>query len=239
VITIDSNLLRITELAHNIDARIQVIAVSVANKREQICEAIPRITTPLTFMADDDIELPPKSLPHILAPFEDLEIGAVGTCQRIRRRPGLGILRRIVEYLGECYIQRRNFEISATSHIDGKISCLSGRVAAIRTEILRSNEFMTGYVTEKWRGKPLNADDDNFVTRHLFAKGWGIRIQMCKEAEVLTTLECNWGGFLKQCLRWARSNWRSNIKSAIFEWRVWVYVSHPCLVFFASNLCDK
>jgi cellulose synthase/poly-beta-1,6-N-acetylglucosamine synthase-like glycosyltransferase len=185
-------------------------------------------------MADDDIELPPKSLPHILAPFEDLEIGAVGTCQRIRRRPGLGILRRIVEYLGECYIQRRNFEISATSHIDGKISCLSGRVAAIRTEILQSNEFMTGYITEKWRGKPLNADDDNFVTRLLFAKGWGIRIQMSKEAEVLTTLECNWGGFLKQCLRWARSNWRSNIKSAIFEWRVWVYVSHPCLVFLAN-----
>ncbi|KAH8769332.1 polysaccharide synthase Cps1 [Hyaloscypha finlandica] len=170
VIIIDRNLVRITELAHSIDARIQVIAISVANKREQICEAIPRITTPLTLIADDDIELPPKSLPHILAPFEDLEVSAVSTCQRIRRRPGLGILRRIVEYLGEGYIERRNFEISATSHMDSKISCLSSRLA---------------------RGKPLNADDDNFVTRLLFAKGWAIRIQMCKEAEVLTTLECN------------------------------------------------
>ena len=47
-----------------------------------------------------------------------------------------------------------------------------------------------------------HADDDNFVTRLLVAKGWGIRIQMCKEAEVLTTLEFGWG-FLKQCLRWA------------------------------------
>ena len=136
-------------------------------------------------------KLPPKSLPHILAPFEDLEVSAVSTCQRIRRRPGLGILRRIVEYLGEGYIERRNFEISATSHMDGKISCLSGRLAVIRTEIFRSDQFMTSYVTEKWRGKPLNADDDNFVTRLLFAKGWAIRIQMCKEAEVLTTLECN------------------------------------------------
>jgi cellulose synthase/poly-beta-1,6-N-acetylglucosamine synthase-like glycosyltransferase len=135
--------------------------------------------------------LSPKSLPHILAPFEDLEVSAVSTCQRIRRRPGLGILRRIVEYLGEGYIERRNFEISATSHMDSKISCLSGRLAAIRTEILRSDQFMTSYVTEKWRGKPLNADDDNFVTRLLSAKGWAIRIQMCKEAEVLTTLECN------------------------------------------------
>jgi hypothetical protein len=90
MITINSNLLRITKLAHNIDARIQVIAVSVANKREQIYKAIPRITTPLTLMANDDIELPPKSLPHILTPL-----------------------------------------------------------AVIRTEILQSNEFMTGYVTEK------------------------------------------------------------------------------------------
>ena len=139
MITTDSNLLRITELAHNINIRIQVIAVSVANKREQICEAIPRITTPLTLMADDDIELPPKSLPHILALFEDLEISIISTCQRVRRRPGLGIWRRIVEYLGECYIQRRNFEISATSHIDGKISCLSGRLAVIQMEILRSD----------------------------------------------------------------------------------------------------
>jgi cellulose synthase/poly-beta-1,6-N-acetylglucosamine synthase-like glycosyltransferase len=136
VITTDSNLLRITELVYNIDIRIQVIAVSIANKREQICKAIPRITTPLILIADDDIELPPKSLPHILALFEDLEISAIGTCQRVRRRLRLGILYKIVEYLGEYYIQRRNFKISVTSHIDGKISCLSSRLIVIRTEIL-------------------------------------------------------------------------------------------------------
>lgn len=57
------------------------MAVSIANKREQICEAIPRITTTLTFMANDDIELPLKSLPHILALFEAREVSAVSTCQ--------------------------------------------------------------------------------------------------------------------------------------------------------------
>ena len=231
--TIESDLLRITELAHSIDLRIQVIAANFANKRQQIYEAIPRITTSITILADDDVELPSKSLPHILAPFEDSNVGAVGTRQRVRRRPGLGIIDHMWQYLGECYIERRNFEISATSHIDGGISCLSGRTAAIRTEILQTEDFMTGYITETWLGKPLNPDDDNFVTRFLVAKGWGIRIQMSKEAEVLTTLEFGWG-FLKQCLRWARSNWRSNIKSIIFQWRVWMYVSHPCLVWFTN-----
>lgn len=49
---------------------------------------------------------------------------------------------------------------------------------------------MTGYITETWLGRRLNSDDDNFVTQFLVSKGWGIRIQMSKEAEVLTTLEC-------------------------------------------------
>jgi hypothetical protein len=73
-------LLRITKLAYSINVRIQVIAVSVANKREQICEAILRITTTLTLIANNDIELPLKSLPYILALFEDLEVSAVSTC---------------------------------------------------------------------------------------------------------------------------------------------------------------
>ena len=227
--TIESNLLRIADLAYSIDPRIQVISASFANKRRQICEAIPRITTSITILADDDIELPSTSLPHILAPFEDSIVGAVGTRQRVRRRPGLGKIDQAWQYIGAGYIERRNFEISATSHIDGRISCLSGRAAALRTEILLSKDFMRGYLTETWLGRPLNPDDDNFITRFLVAKGWDIRIQMSKEAEVLTTLEFGWG-FLMQCLRWARSNWRSNIKSIIFHWRIWMYVSHPCLI---------
>lgn len=85
-----------------------------------------------------------------LAPFEDSNIGAVGNRQRVRRRPGLGIIDQIWQYLRECYIERRNFEISATSDIDGKISCLSGRTAAVRTEILQTEDFMIGY-----RGKAI------------------------------------------------------------------------------------
>ena len=235
--TIESDLLRITELAHSIDPRIQVIAASFANKRQQIYEAIPRITTKFVYLTDDDVQWPPEFIRHTLAPFEDGKIGAVGTCQRIRRRPGLGIRDRMWQYLGEGYIERRNFEISATSHMDGGISCLSGRTAALRTEVIQSNAFMEGYVNEKWLGKRLKPDDDNFVTRWLFAHGWNIQIQMCKEAEVLTTLEFGWG-FLEQCFRWARSNLRSNAKSLVFEWRVWMYVSHPCLVFFI-NLCNN
>jgi hypothetical protein len=80
VVTTNNNLLQITKLAHNINTRIQVIAVSFANKREQICEVILRITTLLILMADNNIELPLKSLPYIFTLFKDLKISAVGTC---------------------------------------------------------------------------------------------------------------------------------------------------------------
>jgi hypothetical protein len=73
-------LLRITKLAYSINVRIQVIAISITNKREQICEAILRITTTLILIANNDIELPLKSLPYILALFEDLKVSAISTC---------------------------------------------------------------------------------------------------------------------------------------------------------------
>jgi hypothetical protein len=73
-------LLRITKLAYSINVRIQVIAISITNKREQICEAILRIITTLILIANNDIELPLKSLPYILALFEDLKVSAISTC---------------------------------------------------------------------------------------------------------------------------------------------------------------
>ena len=73
-------MLQITELIYSINAKIQVIAISVANKREQIYKAILRIITTLTLIADNDIKLPLKLLLYILALFEDLKVSAISTC---------------------------------------------------------------------------------------------------------------------------------------------------------------
>jgi hypothetical protein len=110
---------------------------------------IPSIGTKFALLADDDVVWPPKLLPHMLLLFEDYTIGAVGTCQRIRQRYGLGMMDRIWQYLGACYIERCNFEIAATLYIDGGISCLSGRTAAIRASILQKNDFVERYINER------------------------------------------------------------------------------------------
>ncbi|KEZ45961.1 Glycosyltransferase family 2 [Scedosporium apiospermum] len=191
---------------------IQVLYTPIANKRLQVCEALPRVRTKITVMADDDVTWPSTMMPWLLAPFEDPRIGGVGTCQRVTRIWEGPWSARIFNWLGAAYIERRNFEISATHNIDGGTSCMSGRTGAYRSEILSSHDFLEGFKTEKWGSYILNADDDNFVTRWLVNHQWKTWVQYHPECEIETTLE-NSTKFLYQCSRWARSNWRSNYTS--------------------------
>ncbi|RYP54491.1 hypothetical protein DL768_000693 [Monosporascus sp. mg162] len=199
---------------------IRVMYTAVANKRLQVCEALPEVKTRITIMADDDVTWPSTLMPWILAPFEDPKMGGVGTCQRVRREPDGSLSTKIFNWLGAAYIERRNFEISATHNIDGGTSCMSGRTGAYRSEILTSHDFLEGFKTERWRDYILNADDDNFVTRWLVSHQWRTWIQYERECEIETTLE-NGMKFLYQCSRWARSNWRSNWTSFVREKYVW------------------
>jgi cellulose synthase/poly-beta-1,6-N-acetylglucosamine synthase-like glycosyltransferase len=129
---------------------------------------------------------------------------------------------RIYGFLGALYLERRNFDCAATTHIDGGMPCLSGRTCAYRTSILQDVNFTDGFTNEKWwfGQYQLNADDDNFITRWMVNHGHEITMQYHPECEVKTTLEDN-PKFLKQCLRWARSNWRSNLTSIFAERVIW------------------
>ncbi|KAI1840670.1 hypothetical protein JX265_006121 [Neoarthrinium moseri] len=196
---------------------IRVLSTPIANKRLQVCEALPQVDTEIIIMADDDVTWPSTLMPWILAPFdENPRIGGVGTCQRVRRDPDGTWSDQIWNWLGSAYIERRNFEISATHNIDGGTSCMSGRTGAYRSEILQSHDFLEGFKNERWQNYTLNADDDNFVTRWLVSHQWETWIQYEAECEIETTLEYGMK-FLYQCSRWARSNWRSNWTSLVKE----------------------
>jgi hypothetical protein len=202
-------------------SNLKVLQIPIANKRLQVCKAIPFVKTHITVMADDDVIWPSTILPWLLAPFEDKKIGGVGTCQRVRRLETGTFMEWCYNWLGAVYIERRNFEISATHCIDGGTSCMSGRTCSFRTKILQDDDFLLGFTTETWRGHLLNADDDNFVTRWLVAKKWKTWIQYNRECEIETTLENNSNFRRRQCRRWATSNWRSNLKSLFIERHIW------------------
>ncbi|KAI9875076.1 MAG: hypothetical protein M1830_008968, partial [Pleopsidium flavum] len=201
--------------------RIRVFSVAHPNKRRQMARAIPEVQTKITIFADDDVTWPSKILHWILAPFEDPRMGGVGTCQRLRRAEKPSPSQRIYNYFGALYLERRNFDCAACTHVDGGLPCLSGRTVAYRTDMIQDEAFTFGFTNESWLCRyRLNADDDNFITRWTVSHGWKTHIQYHKEAEVQTTLEDN-PMFLKQCLRWSRSNWRSNLTSMFVERHIW------------------
>ncbi|KAI4264665.1 MAG: hypothetical protein L6R42_000238 [Xanthoria sp. 1 TBL-2021] len=128
------------------------------------------------------------------------------------------------DFLGTAYLERRRFELAATGSIDGGVGCLSGRTFAIRTGIIQNEQFFNEFQEERWLGflSLLAADDDNFMTRYLVNHGWGIAVQLTKEAELTTTLEGN-SKFLAQCVRWRRTTWRSNFTSLFVDQIVWSF----------------
>jgi cellulose synthase/poly-beta-1,6-N-acetylglucosamine synthase-like glycosyltransferase len=224
VVTTESKYPILQELPSLINAdNLRVLHVSVANKRLQVCKGIPIAKTPIIVLADDDVTWPRTILPWLLAPFESKRFGGVGTCQRTKRLKKGTLTKRCYNWLGAAYIERRNFEISATHNIDGGTSCMSGRTVAVRSEILQQPHFLKAFAGELWGKSLLKVDDDNFITRWLVSHQWKTWIQYEQECEVETTLENNWN-FLFQCARWARSNLRSNTTTLFIERHVWLYV---------------
>jgi cellulose synthase/poly-beta-1,6-N-acetylglucosamine synthase-like glycosyltransferase len=227
IVTEDKMLGPLQELANAVDPRrIRVITVPYANKRLQMVKGIKEVTTDIIVFADDDAIWPPTLLPYVLACFEDQKVGGVGTSQRVQP---VGDKFTVWEVLAAFRLTIRNIEISASTHIDGGVCCLSGRTAAYRTVILKDPEFIQGFTHDYWLGKyHLNSGDDKFLTRWMVAHGWSTYIQCCKEAELLSTMKPNWR-FLKQVLRWTRNTWRSDMRSLFTERYIWT--THPYVAF--------
>lgn len=218
LVTPDASYKRVSQMVDELheSKRVRVLSVSRANKRRQLSRAIPEVETEITLLLDDDVWLPKNFAKWVLAPFEDPQMGGVGTNQIVKRVDRSNIW----EFLGAIYLVRRTFDCTACNWMDGGLPCLSGRAVAYRSKILQDKNFTDGFTHEKWGAEHfLNADDDNFITRWLFSHDWKIQLQNHRECEVETTLENN-HKYLRQCLRWVRSNWRSNLTS-LFERHMW------------------
>ncbi|KAF9912004.1 hypothetical protein EC991_001451 [Linnemannia zychae] len=220
------------ELANSVDpGRIRVLTVPKANKRLQMVEGIRNTTSEIIVFADDDAIWAPTCLEYILACFEDPNMGGVGTSQTVK---SVGRYQTVWEVLAGFRLTIRNIEIAASTHIDGGICCLSGRTAAYRTCILQDPQFQYEFTHDFWLGKyPLNSGDDKFLTRWMVYHGWNTYVQICKEAELLSTFKNNWR-FVKQVLRWTRNTWRSDFRSLFTERRIWS--RHPYVAF---TMVDK
>lgn len=206
------------------DTSISVKTAREANKRRQVAHALPFVKTKITVLLDDHVFWPSvRFLPTLLAPFEDPKVGIVGTNKRVRRTDTGFNIRSFWNMLGALYLERHNFEIRATNAIDGGVFVVSGRTSAHRSVILQDLRFTCGFTNERFffgLCGPLNADDDNFITRWNVRHGWKVKVQYCQDALIETTLG-TYPKFLSQCLRWVRTTWRSNSASLFTDRTVW------------------
>ncbi|KAF2432771.1 hypothetical protein EJ08DRAFT_584889 [Tothia fuscella] len=207
---------------------IQVTKAPKANKRTQIVAALPEVHTEITVLVDDHVSWPSTNfLPAILAPFEDDGVGIVGVNNSGRRLHNGFSFAGFWNMVGNLYLERHNWDSKATLAIDGGLYVVAGRTSASRSSILKDPKFSAEFVNERFffgLFGPLNADDDNFVTRWAMKHGWKIWYQESEDARIETTIG-DYPKFLSQCLRWARTTWRSNA-AALFTDRT-VYRKHP------------
>lgn len=206
------------------DTVITVKAADEANKRRQVACGLQFVNTKIAILLDDHVFWPSKRfLPTILASFEDPKVGIVGTNKRVRRTNTGFNIKSFWNMLGAIYLERHNFEIRATNAIDGGAFVISGRTSAHRSAILQDPAFLSGFTNEMFffnKFGPLNADDDNFITRWNVRHGWNIKIQYRQDALIETTLG-TYPKFLSQCLRWVRTTWRFNSASLYTDRTVW------------------
>ncbi|KAF2090720.1 glycosyltransferase family 2 protein, partial [Saccharata proteae CBS 121410] len=202
-----------------ISPKIRVVQAHQANKRSQINAALPWVTTKMTAFIDDHVFWPKNFLVHSLAPAESPLVGAIGTEKSVHRlHKNQGFWVDFANFIGCLYIERLNFECVSMSRIDGGVPLLPGPTQILRTEIVRTKHFMNEFESEhafRMVG-PLNADDDNFVTRYIINHDWKIEVQSGPEATMEITLG-EWPKINAQLLRWARTVWRSTFASLVVE----------------------
>lgn len=206
----------------------------MANKRHQLAHVLRRLAVNreqnkdvLVVFVDDHVWWPSaRFLEAVLAPFENPKTGIVAMHKQPERNRGNSFADSLLNFIACLYLERHNFEIGASNAIDGSAFVVSGRTSVIRASIAMEDEFINGFVNERFffgLCGPLNPDDDNYITRYIVRKGWNIKWQNQPEALMVTSLGVT-GGYKKfsgQIDRWARSQWRSNPCSVFTDRSIW------------------
>jgi hypothetical protein len=145
----------------------------------------------------------------VCMPFADPMVGGVATRQNVSdpRTPW--------QHLNDMYLDYRYFDEMAAQHVMGRaISCLSGRTAVYRRELLlrHSQEFMN----ETFMGIPCMSGDDKRLTTLMLESGFATVLQ--RSARVWSTFPPDARTFFKQRLRWSRNTWRSDLRALGRGW---------------------
>ena len=202
---------------------VTVIITDVPGKRDALRRGWNHARTELVALVDSDTIWAPDVAAEVSKPFADAQIGGVGTRQSVYGTTGF--LARITDM----FLDHRYFDENASqSYLGRAVSCLSGRTAVYRRQLLLDVEH--DFMTETVWGVPSLSGDDKRLTTLILERGYLTYMQ--RTAQVWSTFPTTWRVFFRQRLRWARNTWRSDLRALSSRW---VY-GHK---FLAFTMADK
>jgi hyaluronan synthase len=202
---------------------VTVISTTAPGKRPALVTGWRAASTPLVALVDSDTVWAPDVAERVCEPFADPRIGGVGTRQNVWQPKALW------QRITDMYLDYRYFDENAAQTRMGRaVSCLSGRTAVYRRQLLLHYE--AAFMAETFLGVPCNSGDDKRLTTLILEGGWATYMQ--RSARVWSTFPSDARTFFQQRLRWARNTWRSDLRAL---GRGWVF-RYP---FLAFSMVDK
>jgi cellulose synthase/poly-beta-1,6-N-acetylglucosamine synthase-like glycosyltransferase len=203
--------------------RVRVIPTDVPGKRDALRRGWEAARTPLVALVDSDTIWAGDVAVRVCEPFADPRVGGVGTRQNVANP------RSLWEHLNDMYLDYRYFDEIASQTVVGRaVSCLSGRTAVYRRELLL--RYSERFMGETFLGVPCMSGDDKRLTTLVLEGGHLTVLQ--RSARVWSTFPRDGRTFFKQRLRWSRNTWRSDLRALGSRW-VWRHR------FLAFSMVDK
>jgi glycosyltransferase involved in cell wall biosynthesis len=163
----------------------------------------------ICFVDDDVLFMDHELLDKVVLPFCKYDkMGGVGVKQVAKPKNGTSF--NVAEVMADMRLATRYIEIRSTTVVDKGTSCISGRTACYRADIIRNETFYQAFLNEMFFGMLLQSGDDKFLTRYVINQGYKTYHQLNHDTRIATTFESGWK-YIQQCLRWRRNTWRSDI----------------------------
>ncbi|MGN9912907.1 glycosyltransferase [Phytohabitans sp. LJ34] len=203
---------------------VRVVVTDVPGKRDALRRGWEAASTPLVALVDSDTIWADDVAARVRMPFADAGVGGVSTRQNVYNP--VGFLQRV----NDMYLDYRYFDENAAQTVMGQaISCLSGRTAVYRRDLLL--EVSGDFMAEQFLGVPCMSGDDKCLTSQILKRGHRTVLQ--RTARVWSTFPGNPRTFFRQRLRWSRNTWRSDIRALFIDRWAWRYP------FLAYTMLDK
>ncbi|WP_084264558.1 glycosyltransferase family 2 protein [Actinomadura macra] len=198
-------------LAEVEDPRLHVLIYEHSGKRSALGVGIRAARGEIVVFADSDTWWQPGLLDAVQMPFEDPQVGGVGTQQNVFQRT-TSVWRRIADWL----VNLRYYDYVPAMGSKGGVACLSGRTAAYRRSVIQP--VVENLENEFFLGRRCIAGDDGRLTWLTLSQGYKTVHQ--SSARAISMFPDSFRAFFKQRIRWSRNSYRCYLTAL---WKGWLW----------------